>query len=868
MIQRMWLLATLLLSGLSAIHARAGEAPAVPPYVVLVGIDKFDDAQIKPRQHAEADARALYELFRSKEHSGVPASHIKLLLGSGTDADKATKANIVKALSWLEETAPKDAPVVFGYFGQGAPVAERCCYFAVDSTFKDRAKDAVSSSEIAGALDKLQQHRVVAFLDLNLLGFDAGKEPTPDPNLQNFYKELIGEDPEKGPTQARLVFLANGEMKGSLDLDKHGIFTQVLLDALNGKADTDGDEPDGNITTGELTKYIRKELPALARTKGQGDNQKGQTPQVLTEGPDADFIFERNPAVYPTAQERVAKFDGIVKKDQLPGDVAEEGRDLLSRMPRLKARQKLRKTYEKLADGKLDATAFLAERKRIMADTVLSDRDANDFAVVVMHAGKLVRQNFFKDISQGELVEQAVRGMYKHTDEKIPSAIEERLKNLKDAKDVDLVKVLTEARINLGKREDLDRRKGKDVTYALNGMLAKLDRHTDYIDPDLVQRLSNDLEGQFYGIGVQIRKNNIRDQLQVVTPIWNSPAYKKGLKANDIITTIVRDVDSEGKPLAKPETLPTKGMTTEEAVKKILGKEGTPVKIVVEREGVKEPITFNLIRGKVEVESVLGHQRNSDDSWNYVVDPENKICYVRLTQFSRNTYRDLERVMKSLHQAGIKGFILDLRFNPGGRLEQAVKISDLYIDDGMIVSIKPRSGPETSYVGQSKGSYTVFPMVCLVNGGSASASEIVSACLQDHGRAIVIGTRSYGKGSVQTIFPFETGGQIKVTTATFWRPSGRNLNKASTEGKDEDEWGVSPDSGYDIDLSRKEQTELQDHLREAEIIRDPTVKSSASNSLDEASGKSDFKDRQLEAALRYLRDQIRLADKGSGKKAG
>ena len=218
----------------------------------------------------------------------------------------------------------------------------------------------------------------------------------------------------------------------------------------------------------------------------------------------------------------------------------------------------------------------------------------------------------------------------------------------------------------------------------------------------------------------------------------------------------------------------------------------------------KEPLEFNLIRGSVEVESVLGHKRNGDDSWNYVIDSENKICYVRLTQFSGNTTKTLEDLMKKLSSTGIKGFVLDLRFNPGGLLDGAVKISDLFIDDGMIVTIRPRSGAETSYIGKSDGSYTSFPMVCLVNGGSASASEIVSACLQDHGRAIIVGTRSFGKGSVQTIHSFDTGGQLKLTTALYWRPSNKNINRASTGGKEEDEWGVKPDPGFDIKISGKE----------------------------------------------------------------
>jgi carboxyl-terminal processing protease len=167
-------------------------------------------------------------------------------------------------------------------------------------------------------------------------------------------------------------------------------------------------------------------------------------------------------------------------------------------------------------------------------------------------------------------------------------------------------------------------------------------------------------------------------------------------------------------------------------------------------------------------------------------------------------------------------------------------------------------------VGRSDGSYLEFPMVCLINGGSASASEIVSACLQDHGRAIIMGSRSFGKGSVQTIHGFDGNSILKLTTATFWRPVSDpatmkgNLNKASTKGRDEDEWGVRPNKGYEIELSNKERDDLFDHLREAEIIGSgPDGKSEA---------KSEFRDRQLEMALEYLRNQIRTASRKDTKR--
>jgi carboxyl-terminal processing protease len=238
---------------------------------------------------------------------------------------------------------------------------------------------------------------------------------------------------------------------------------------------------------------------------------------------------------------------------------------------------------------------------------------------------------------------------------------------------------------------------------------------------------------------------------------------------------------------------------------------------------------------------------------------------MRLTQFQRGSARDMKNAMKKLEKEGVKGLILDLRFNPGGLLDSAVQISDLFIDDGLIVTIKPRVGREQSYGGEHEDSYLNFPMVCLVNGGSASGSEIVSACLQDHKRAIIMGERSYGKGSVQNIQPFSsTGGEIKLTTASFWRPNGKNLNKSSIKGYDKmspedlakEDWGVKPDKGYEVKLTRTEREELFEQMRDKEVIggkKDPKE-------------KKEVKDKQLDTALDYLKSQIKTASTGATKK--
>lgn len=849
MLKRIGLIALFFLGGLAAPTVRADEQTG-RPFIVVVGIDKYQDPQIKSRKHAEADAKALYDLFLSKDTLGAEADHAKLLLGSKEGDDKATKANILKALHWLEKSAKKDDLVIFAIFGNGAPLGERSTYFGVDSTFKNRAKDALASGDIETIVDKLNSQRFVAMVDVNFMGFDPLKEKAPEPNLLNFYREFLSAgDENKDPQPSRVIFVAGSATKQSLDLEKHGIFATAILDGLKGKADTEGYEPDGNVTVGELAKFMRKTIPDLARANGTTKEQKEQKGGVL-EAQQQDFVVGYNPTKHVEAIERMQKFDALVKETNFDPKLAEEGHNLLIRMPKLESQQALRKVYQKFADAKLTPTTFNTERKTVLDSTKLSEQDAGRYALVVMKAVDLVRRSYVKETPKGPLVEYAIAGMYKTIEEKVPSHIKDRLDKVKDMKDAELLRLLSESRQLLGKREDLD--KGQDVTYSLNAMLTKLDKHTGYISPEQVQAFRTGTSGRFSGIGVQIRKNDAKDQLQVITPIFNSPAHKAGMKANDIITEIISEVDPKtGKPYDEPITTPTKGLQTDDAVKKILGKPGTRIKLMVEREGQAKPLEFTLIRGNIEVESVLGAKRTDKDTWNYVIDEDNKICYVRLTQFSENTFSDLEKVMKQLRKDGIKGFILDLRFNPGGLLDSSIKISDLFIDDGMIVTVRHRDGTETSYVGRTDGSYTTFPMVCLINGGSASASEIVSACLQDHGRAIIMGSRSFGKGSVQTIHGFENQSILKLTTATFWRPSNRNLNRASTKGKDEDEWGVSPDKGYEIKLSKKEENELFDHQRDTEIIRGgPPTET-----------KSEFRDRQLDMAVQYLRDQIRTASR-------
>ena len=333
----------------------------------------------------------------------------------------------------------------------------------------------------------------------------------------------------------------------------------------------------------------------------------------------------------------------------------------------------------------------------------------------------------------------------------------------------------------------------------------------------------------------------------------------------DIITKIINGVDKKGRKLPEPEVIDTKGMTTTDVVKKILGKEGTPVTMIIRRDmadGPKE-LTFELKRGRILVETVLGATRKTDDSagWDYYIDHDSKIAYVRLTQFAKNTERDLKNAIKELEKDGINGLILDLRFNPGGYLDSAVDISDLFIDDGAIVSIRPRRWPAAGVQGRA----TPAPRPTSRWWSSSTAAAPAPArssplAFRTTNAASSWAERSFGKGSVQNIMELDLGdgpSELKLTTASFWRPNGKNLHKFPTS-KEEEDWGVRPHANYTLNLSPAERSELYDHLKRQEVIqrRDPPKMETVPT----------FTDRQLEMALDYLKKQ--LAVKTAAKKAG
>lgn len=301
------------------------------------------------------------------------------------------------------------------------------------------------------------------------------------------------------------------------------------------------------------------------------------------------------------------------------------------------------------------------------------------------------------------------------------------------------------------KKNYVDETQFKDlISGAINGMLNSLDPHSAYLTPDLYKELQMDTQGRFGGLGIEI---TIKDGiLTVVSPIEDTPAFRAGVKPGDQIFKIEEEF--------------TKDMTLIEAVKRMRGPKGSKITITVRREGLAELLTFDLVRDTIRVQSV--RSRLLEEGYGYI----------RLAQFQERSDRDLQRALEKMNseKGGIRGLVLDLRNNPGGLLTQAVRISDIFLESGMIVYTDGRlENQKQKYFAHKEGTWTDFPMVVLVNGGSASASEIVAGALQDHRRAVVLGTKTFGKGSVQTILPLDDNSALRLTTARYYTPKGRSI---------------------------------------------------------------------------------------------
>jgi len=336
----------------------------------------------------------------------------------------------------------------------------------------------------------------------------------------------------------------------------------------------------------------------------------------------------------------------------------------------------------------------------------------------------------------------------------------------------------------------------------IDGMLNQLDPFTTYVPPARREEFDRMIEGTFRGVGIQLNQLP-NGAVEVVTPIDGSPAFRAGVKAGDIILKV------NGESI--------EGLRLPDVIRKIGGEIGTEVRLLV-RHATGEEVELKMKRDEVVLPTVKGFRRLPDDTWDYYCLDNPKTAYIRITQFTPTTVETIRPVLQRLVGEGMAGLILDLRWNPGGQLEQAVQLVDLFIDKGTIVITRGRRRPEHRSEASAPGTLPWFPMVVLVNEHSASAAEIVAGSLMDNRRAVVVGRRTYGKGSVQELIPLEGGGgELKLTVAYYYLPGGRLVHRR----KGAADWGVEPH--IDVPMDEQTQRKVLDERAEQEKFLRPTT---------------------------------------------
>jgi len=372
---------------------------------------------------------------------------------------------------------------------------------------------------------------------------------------------------------------------------------------------------------------------------------------------------------------------------------------------------------------------------------------------------------------------------------------------------------------------------------AMRGMMTELDEYSAYIPPKRLKQFNEDLDQEFGGVGIEVALDPKTKQLTVVRPLVGAPAYNAGIRTGDTILSI--DGDS------------THALSLTDMVNRMRGKPGDPVVLSVLHRGEEEAVEITIVRAVIKVDTVMGDTRNEDGSWNFFLEGHDKIGYVRIRSFADRTAGELKETLDGLVEHRMKGLILDLRHNPGGLLGAATEICDMFVDSGVIVTIRRRDGSiSAEYAAGSNGTYPEFPMAVLVDYRSASASEIVAACLQDYSRAVIVGQRTWGKGTVQEVIPLESRhGALKLTFASYWRPSEKNIHRMrDADGKpvgEEEAWGVSPDQGYEVVVEGDDLIELMKQRQRRDADED-----------EPGEGGKPYLDPQLKKAMEYVRGEI------------
>ena len=398
------------------------------------------------------------------------------------------------------------------------------------------------------------------------------------------------------------------------------------------------------------------------------------------------------------------------------------------------------------------------------------------------------------------------------------------------------LKLFTQA-LELVKNKYVEDPKTRELIYgAIRGMLSSLDPHSSFMTERAYKEMDMDIRGEFQGVGIEIGIKN--SQLTAISPIEDTPADRAGIAAGDKILKINDDW--------------TKELTIEEAVDKMRGAKGTKVRLLIYREGWDKPREFPIIRDVIKVQSVKYKMLDTD------------IGYVKIRQFQGQTGAEIEKALKTLTEKGMKKLVLDLRNDPGGMLDASVDVSSMFLPkDTLVVYLQGRNASDRKdFMSTGSELYRQYPLVVLVNAGSASASEIVAGALQDSRRAVIVGTQTFGKGSVQTVYPLEGGVGLRLTTAKYYTPSGRSIQNVGITPDIEVKLPTvkEPKEGESVHMILREK-DLDRHLKNDTVKEDHKKQKSAEEDLTlEMVPKDDKDDIQLQKAIELLKPAVNSSD--------
>lgn len=772
---------------------------------LVIAVESYADDRIAVPPQASKHARGLAKLLEDPGRFPAIGPRLRILSGGSNPAStkSPTAAHIRDAFAEIAHQAESGDRLLLVLIASAIPAGDEVRWLAADANENDVAATTILSSEMGELISSTGCELTFSIIDASLT-LTTWNVPKPDVTQMRsdiLFREMHGMD---------RVYLASssGKLKDLGEWETISTtFFQLLMNGLKGAADRDGGEPDGWITEKELITYVTT-----------------QSPSSVSDGTEISFWLSQNPEGQKLFEARKSTLTNRHQANELDDREFEHGLRLLERMPSFDDDRKLRTAYVSFLDGKMSEDDLASLRRQTITKRNLPEDQGISFGKTVAEVFELIRSRHIHPEKANQALAIGLRDLADQYGDANESWVNETVNSLDKLDSTQLEQALARFRLRLGHRPEVTE---SAVNICLKAALGFLDPYSVYLSPDIYRDMKEQVAGKFTGIGVILQENPTSASLPILLVIPGGPADKAGLQIGDRITAI------DGHNVAE--------IGVEQASRKLLGPQGSSVRISIERKN-SEPLEFTIARGEVELESVVGYDRKQDGSWNYWIDREHGVGYVRVATFAMGTADRLRKIIADLGKDGLKDLILDLRFNPGGLLTSAINVADVFVDGGSIVRIQDRRGKEREEKAHRFGTIEGINLVVLVNEGSASGSEIVAAAIQDAGRGQIAGSRTFGKGSAQDIVPLrDNESAVKLTSEAFFRPSGKNLERYRGGRRTADDtWGVTPSPDLDIPLYREESSRLR-----ADMFRRLFV----GQSNDEKRPP----DRQLEKILQVLR---------------